>query len=185
MAARETVPADGGPATGTFADLPHQLAAIVTLRRLPILQWDEGAGAVVGAKDLTNEEEEVEQTAFGQRRVNGILAVPLAKPIVLHMGMGDIRVGACAVRFERDGFVRSVILELVPAKLNPEAAELDVVQDQRLRVDGQEMLGGIDSETFELALNGDKVGMDLGNGREGFRGFLLWQVPLDPLEFSH
>ena len=103
---------------------------------MPVFKADVGATGVVGTEDLSNEQEEIQQSPLGQRGADSGSALSFTELSRLDMGMYYIGVGRGRVRVEGSNLVGLMFIQTAQIEDNLEAPEFDPFQRHLLRNNG-------------------------------------------------
>ena len=152
-----------------------RLAAVGARDALPAAQLHVRVAPGVGLQEPRDDEEEVEEAPFGQRRANRRPAFPFAERFVLDVGMGDVLAPGGRVGIERDDAVGGRAARLPPVQPDLETPQVDLVQLDRAGGHGDLARLGIELHLVELAVQGQEVAEDVGLAGQGRLEALLAQ----------
>ena len=141
--------------------LMHQSAAIAAVGTMPVFKPDVGATGVVGTEDLSNEQEEIEQSPLGECCADSCSALAFTELSGLDMGMRYIGVGRGRVRIEGRNLVGLVFVQAAQIEDDLEASEFDPFQSHLLRDNGDCGSLEIAFDFAELLLQRGEVTKDL------------------------
>ena len=113
----------------------RQSAAIAAVGTMPVFKADVGATGVVGTEDLSNEQEEIEQSPLGECCADSCSALAFTELSGFDMGMRYIGVGRGRARIEGRNLVGLVFVEATQIQDDLEATEFNAFQDHFLSYD--------------------------------------------------
>lgn len=153
-AAALTVLAEGGlaPLARAALVLLGELAAISARDPFPPIEREESALGVVGGEGLGDDREEVEDPPAAERRPDRCAGLPLAEPLVAHMGVSQRRVAAGVALVDgADEVGRRAGSEAPPRKHDLEPAQVDPFQDDRPGDDRDRPFAEVDLQLCKLS----------------------------------
>ena len=139
----------------------------------------------VRLQNLPHKQEEIQEPALLESLPDGNTSFSLAKMLVLNMGMGDAGVGRGTVGIQGDHNVAARSGKLIPSEHNPEPAQIDAFQGDKLGDRGKRPFFQIALDFLELLCERDQVLRDLTHA--GRRGWPVWLCNFSPtlLQFSN
>ena len=149
----------------SFACVPvilmRQSAAIAAVGTMPVFKADVGATGVVGTEDLSNEQEEIEQSPLGECCADSCSALAFTELSGFDMGMRYIGVGRGRARIEGRNLVGLVFVEATQIQDDLEASKFDPFQSDLVRDNGDCGRLEIAFDFTELLLQRGEVTKDL------------------------
>lgn len=124
-------------------------AAAGAVPALPFVEADVGTAAVIGRQHPLHDLEVVQDPSREDGAAKRLVGVARAETLVLDVGVGHVWPIDGRMRFLRHHPQRAVFVEPSPVPDQPERAELNFFKRDRLRGDGEFLLGQIDLNVIE------------------------------------
>ena len=136
-------------------------AAVIAIDGIPRFDAHIGARAVVGAEDLANDDEEVQEPPLCERPANGGLAFAFTQAPGFHMRMHDFRVGRRRLGVGRPNRIGPRSADPPPVQLDRKRPQVDAIECDRLSRRLDHVMAKIELHLLEFSIEAHELVVNL------------------------
>ena len=185
VACRVAVAADfvSTPLAADAVIVTHEVAAVGTVPAGPVSQLHVGVIRAVAFQDLTHQDEKVQEPPLLERISDRCPTIAFAEVAVTYVRVRRLRAAGGRVGVLSDYLVGPMIAQFAPVDDNPKRPQVNPLQHDTIRLDGDGCLGDVDLDLLEFGIQGKQVGKDIAFAGDTCRMMPVSKAGAHPNQF--
>ena len=174
------------PLAGPPFNVTDGRTAVGAFDSVPVRERHVGAIGVVGAQQVGDDREEVEQTPLLQRLTDRLATVAFANGFVLDVWMSDDLIGRSRIGFQRDHpiVMGMALSQITPIQADLKAPEVDVIKFNRVGGHRNRLASPIERDLVEFFVESNEVGMNVTDRSTVYFVTLRFEQIVDCVQFA-